>query len=185
MRIFVDATEPGVLLQKIRQKSERAGIPVERTILYKRDGFAASQEHPFYGFGCDYVIADDGLSAVSVIERKTLDDLARSLSIGEKQDGSRLFRQLSDLARHPMPMLFLEGQPSYMYHRFEAALLGFQFWCARNGIATMYSTSLDSTAKAIHLIARKLATTYDTPVRNELASFSRMADEGVLDADER
>lgn len=167
-----------MLLQKLRLQSERAGIPVERSILHKREGSgpALTREHPFYGYGCDFVIADDTLVAVAVIERKTLDDLARSMTVGQEREGSRLFRQLGDLARHPMPLLLLEGAPSYMYRRFEPALLGFQFWCARNGIAIIYTTSLDATAKAVHLMARKLALSYDTGAGNDVAAFLRASE---------
>jgi hypothetical protein len=187
MRIYVDSTEPGVLLQKLRQQAERGGIPVERTILHKREngGPALTREHPFYGYGCDFVIADDSVVCVAAIERKTLDDLARSLSVGQDREGSRLFRQLTDLARHPMPLLILEGSPNYMYRHFEPALLGFQFWCARNGIAIMYSTSLEATAKAVHLMTRKLGQSYDSKAGNDLTAFLRAAEARPIDADER
>src|SRR5439155_15561861 len=97
MRVYVDVTEPGALVQKIRYQSERAGIPVERSLLHKREGSgpALARDHPFYGYGCDVVISDDSLIAIAVIERKTLDDLARSMSVSDKHEGSRLFRQLT------------------------------------------------------------------------------------------
>lgn len=156
MRIHVDVTEPGALIQTITQLAR--GIEVRRSILHKREGQGASmrENHPLYGLGADYVITDDADVPLAAIERKTLEDLARSLSLPPAGGSPRVFRQIKDLTAHPMPILLLEGQPSLLYRRLEPAILGFQFWCAREGVAIIYASTPAAAARAITQIARKI-----------------------------
>ncbi len=155
----MDVTEPGAIYQPLAQRAGAGGMAVRRTVLHKRDGLGGSarEHHPFYGLGADYVIADDRDVPACAIERKTLEDLARSASIQNPLEPPRIFRQLQDLTCHPLPLLLLEGSPSFHYRRVEPAILGIQFWCARRGIAIISSTTPIASASAIFLIARKLA----------------------------
>jgi len=161
MIIFVDSTEPGIVFQDISRRGAAAGIAVERTILHKREGLGGSarEEHPFYGLGADFIIADATRVPLAAIERKTLEDLAKSAAIhdGRAAEGTKIFRQLRDLMVHPMPVLMLEGQASILYRRMEPALLGLQLWCAREGISLIYSTGPLATSHAVVLLARRLS----------------------------
>lgn len=159
MRIYVDVTEPGSVVQPMERLADEEEIPVVRTLLHKRPGSGGTlqREHPFYGRGADYVVADDDLVPHVAFERKTTEDLARSLSLKEDEDGGpKIFRQLRNLRSHPSPTLLLEGRPSPLYYRMEPAILGLQYWCHRQGIMWMYSTSPSSTGRAIFQVARKL-----------------------------
>ena len=163
MRIYIDATEPGAFLLGVRKHAERAGIPVQRTLLHKREGIGASlrERHPLYGSGCDVIITDDALVPTCAMERKTLDDLARSATVGRDTEAPRFFRQMKDLARQPTPLLLLEGTPSFLYRQTEPMMVGLQFWLAREGIAIIATSSLGSSARAVAQIAKKLRDTYD------------------------
>jgi hypothetical protein len=147
-----------MVYQAIKVHAERDGIAVERTILHKRRGTgpALRGRHPFYRGGADYLIVDDHGAPVAAIERKSLDDLARSLGHGAKDEAPRLFRQICDLKRYPMPILLVEGGPTPVNLRMEPAILGLQFWCAREGVAVVYASSTASAARAVVLYARKL-----------------------------
>ena len=160
MKIHVDTTEPGVLVQDLTRRAALHGIRVQRSILHKREGLGGSarEEHPFYGLGADYVVCDEENIALAAVERKTLEDLAKSAAIRDPRvnEGTKLFRQLRDLLAHPLPVLILEGQPSLLYRRSEPALLGLQLWCAREGISIVYATTPLASAHAIVLLARRL-----------------------------
>lgn len=159
MKIFVDTTEPGQLFHHLRFRGRASGIEVQRSILHKRDGLAGSarERHPFYGLGADYVITDSDLVPAAAIERKSLDDLAKSIALQDDRTSSaRIFRQVRDIMAHPWPILLLEGQPSALYRRVEPLALVIQFWCARQGVSLMYSSSPVASAQAILGITRKL-----------------------------
>lgn len=158
MRIHVDVTEPGTLSHEIARMAEGTAISVTRTILHKRTGLGATarETHPLYGTGADYVICDPSDQPIVGIERKTLEDLAKSTSLDLEGGKPKIFRQLKDLARHPMPILMLEGLPGVLYRRLEPAAIGIQFWCARQGISVITTTSPLASARAVFLIARKL-----------------------------
>lgn len=165
MRVFVDYTEPGAIFQKLIEKTKDTRIRVDRTILHKRAGLGASaiERHPFYGLGADYLVTDDDLLPAVAIERKTYDDLAKSITLVDRgRQGGRIFRQLTDLQSHPTPILLLEGPHSILYRRVEAASLGIQFWCAKQGIALMTTSSPEATAHAIFLMARKLGIEWES-----------------------
>lgn len=160
MRIFVDITEPGMLVHHLAMKGNACGIRVERTILHKRGGLGAParEKHPFYGLGGDYLICDDELNVACAIEQKSFDDLAKAITLdGDPARRPRLFRQVTDLVAHPLPILLLEGPPSPLYRRIEPVALGFQFWAARQGVSILTSASPLGSAQAILCIARKLA----------------------------
>lgn len=159
MQVFVDITEPGHLYHHLRLRGEDVGILVTRSILHKRTGLGGSarERHPFYGLGADYVITDAERVPVCAIERKNLEDLARSLALRENAGSGRIFRQLRELAMHPMPILLLEGSASALYQRVEPGILGLQFWAAREGISLLYASSPTATAQGILNIAKKLA----------------------------
>ncbi|MGQ0535225.1 MAG: ERCC4 domain-containing protein [Methanobacteriota archaeon] len=164
MKIFIDVTEPGLIFHTLCTRAKESDIEVRRTILHKRPGQGGSlrKDHPFYGLGADFVIAGDDGVELAGIERKTLEDLARSVSLDGKASGEpRLFRQLKDLLHHPTPILIIEGRPSFLYRRLEPAILGLQFWCAREGLAIIFSTSALATATGVYLIARKLADEFE------------------------
>jgi hypothetical protein len=160
VKIYIDSTEPGVLFQDLTRRASVAGISVERTILHKREGLGGSarERHPFYGLGADFVIADSYGIALAAIERKTLEDFAKSAGIKDNRapEGAKLFRQLRELCAHPMPVLVLEGSASALYRHAEPAMLGLQIWCAREGISILYSTGPLATAHAVVLLARHL-----------------------------
>lgn len=159
MQIFVDSNEPGAIAQDLARRGLAAGFRVERTMLHKRVGLggALRERHPLYGLGADFIVTDHGGEPVAAIERKTLEDLAKSATIRDPRvpEGSKLFRQLRDLLALPMPTLILEGQPSLLYRRAEPAMLGLQWWCAREGIAVVYSTGPLSTSHAVVLLASR------------------------------
>lgn len=158
VRIHIDVTEPGALAHEVSSMCEGTTIVVERSILHKREGLGASarEAHPLYGSGADYVICDPSGQPVAGIERKTLEDLAKSTSLDLEGGKRKIFRQLKDLTRHPMPVLMLEGLPGVLYRRLEPAAIGIQSWCARQGIAIVTTTSPMASARAVFLIARKL-----------------------------
>lgn len=160
MRIYVDTTEPGIIVQDLTRRSTPHGIRVERSILHKREGLGGSarEDHPFYGLGADYVICDTTGVPLAAVERKTLEDLAKSAALKDPRaaEGTKIFRQLRDLLAHPFPVLLLEGQPSLLYRRCEPALVGLQAWCAREGIAILYSTGPLASAHAVALLARRI-----------------------------
>lgn len=158
MFIHCDITEPGLIPQALRVMAADSGIDVHRSILHKRagSGKALRTKHPFYGLGADYLIATSDGSRVAAIERKTMDDLARDVTLGPREMQGRVFRQLRDLRNHPCPILLIEGTPTPLYLRVEPALLGLQFWCAREGIACMHTSSPHATARALLYITRRL-----------------------------
>lgn len=159
MRIYADITEPARLVHYMGREGVRWGIDVHRTILHKRAGLGASARprHPLYGAGADYVVTDNAGFPVAAIERKSLDDLAKTITLAEPGKGSKIFRQLRDLVHQPLPILLLEGLPSPLYARIESASIGIQFWCARQGIAVVMTTCPAMSAQAVLLVARKLA----------------------------
>lgn len=171
VRIFVDVTEPGPLFQSLRARAEPAGIPVQRTVLHKRPGQGAALRghHPFYGMGADFLVVDDGLTPVAAIERKTLEDLTRSATVGKEQS-RQLFRKVKDLLHHPMPILLLEGTPSPLYRRAEPMILGFQFWCAREGVSLIHALTPNASAHTVFLVARKLREELEAPPRQTPAA---------------
>lgn len=157
MFIHCDVTEPGLIPQALAVRTAGSGIEVRRSILHKRAGSGAllRSRHPHYGLGADYIISDADGVRLAAIERKTMDDLARGVTL-DAERGNRLFRQLRDLRSHPCPILLIEGPPTPLYRRVEPALLGRQFWCAREGIALMHATDIDATVGALTFIARRL-----------------------------
>lgn len=164
MRIYADITEPARHVHDVAREAALWGIDVHRTILHKRAGHGGGlrARHPFYGAGADYVIANDHRVPLAAIERKSMADLARSITLSDPGKGPRIFRQLRDLAANPLPILLLEGPASAAYRRIEPASVGVQFWCARQGIAVIATTCPAESARAVVLVARKLAS--DLPV---------------------
>lgn len=170
MQVYVDITEPGAVFHTIHRRGQEEGIDVERTVLHKREGKGGSMraDHPFYGMGADFVVADDKDLPLVGIERKTMEGLARSISLDEEEDGApKIFRQLGDLMVHPTRLLMLEGRPSSLYRRVEPAILGLQFWCARQGVAIVTTTSPTASGNAVFLIARRLKEELEDPVEEE------------------
>lgn len=157
MRIYADITEPARLVHELGRQAVKWDIEVHRTLIHKRAGLAgrARARHPFYGGGADYVVTDAAGAPVAAIERKTMDDLAKSIALAEPGKGPRIFRQLRDLKSHPLPILLLEGPASPRYARIELASLGIQLWCAREGIALITTSSSAVSIAAILLVARR------------------------------
>lgn len=182
MRIHIDTTEPGLVFHALEHRARQEGIALVRSMLHKRSGLGGSalERHPFYGRGADFIIADNGDIALAAIERKTLDDLAKSVVLRDDRapEGRKLFRQLRDLKAHPMPVLVVEGSPSPFYVRCEPALLGLQVWCAREGIAIAYTTGALSTAHLVIVLARRLAAEMGLPLRSADGTTSKTAAEG-------
>lgn len=177
MRIFVDVNEPGSLYHALAYRGARWRIDVQRSLLHKRRGLGAAgaADQPGYGLGADYVIADAGLNTVAAIERKSLEDLARTITLEERRQ-PKVFRQLKDLMLHPCPILLIEGNPSLLYRRVEAISLGLQFWAVRSGVSILYSSGPQATVQAVLTVARKIG--------QELGEVSRKPEAGRPDADE-
>lgn len=168
MRILVDVTEPGAIVQALSQKASSAGIDVVRTILHNRPQSSESDlrgRHPLFGRGADYVVVDADQMPLATIERKTFHDLAlTSVETEGPKARSKVIRQLADLAANPTPILILEGRPSMLYRQRENQLIGLQFWCIREGIGLMVTSSPNWSAHAVFLIARKLAQEIGAPL---------------------
>lgn len=175
MRIYVDATEPGIVFHDVARRGAADKFHVERSLLHKREGLGGSarENHPFYGLGADFVITDASKVPVAAIERKTLDDLAKSAGIVDRRapEGTKLFRQLRDLLSHPMPVLILEGAPTMLYRRVEPALVGLQLWCAREGISIIYTTGPLASSHAVVLLARRLSREMASLLIDERVAF--------------
>lgn len=163
MRILVDITEPGQLFGEVQRRGQAAGITVQRTILHRRRRMPATKDkHAFAGSGSDYLIVDAEAQPAIAIERKTTEDLAKRILQQDAEKG-KLFRQLTDFRAHPFPVLLAEGNPTPLYRRVEAVATGIQFWCARQGIALVWTTGPIASAVAIVQMARKIGAELDEP----------------------
>ena len=146
--VYVDAYEPRVIKEKLKEKLEELGIELHVKDLRKDGG--------------DYVIITPAFEYQ--IERKTIDDLFISLSRnvyehGEpKKDGRerRLFTQLLKLkGEKRVPILVIEGElPDDSVKRH--TLIGVEEWCVRNGIFVMHTLSSEDTVYAVARLCRKL-----------------------------
>lgn len=159
VQIHVDITEPGHIFHALRLQANKLDCSVHRSLLHKRTGLgpAGARAHPFYGRGGDYVVALDERTPLAGIERKSCEDLARSVTSKTDGRGSKIFRQMQDLRIHPTPLLIIEGAPTPLFLRVEPALAGFQVWCAREGISIIYTSSPAGTVAAVLGIVRRLS----------------------------